>query len=853
MANILSIGQTALNAAQVGLATTGHNIANASTEGFSRQVVVQGSLAGAPASFGSLGKGTEVQAVKRVYNEFLTNQVLNSHTSQNGLSSYYTQIKQINNMFADPTVGVTPALQEFFKGVQNLAANPASGAARQTVLSSAQTLAGQFQDVSGRLDSLREGVNSDIRSGVDTINSLATQIAKLNDSISTVQASNSGKAPNDLLDQRDKLVSDLSKEIKVTVVKQGTDYNISIGNGQSLIVGGKTFELTPVVSATDPSRLQVGYKSNGNTISLAEASLSGGKMGGVLEFRSQTLDKVQNELGRIAIGLGSAFNAQHQLGQDLNGDLGGDLFKVAVPRVNSSSMNTGTAQAAANITNPGALTASDYRFEFIGPAEYRVTRMADGALTSSTTLPISVDGLEFQVTSGTMAAGDVFMVKPTIDGASAMGVLISDTAKLAAAAPVRTGANSVNAGSGAISAGSVDASFGFASVSPPITLQYDAATNTLSGFPASLGVTVSSPVASDGTNVGGAASALDFSIADVNGGLGFNDGVTVTDFDYSGGGANVAQMDIDGIGITLTANYGDADGVAAAIESQLNASAGSGAYTVTNTAGNLKIQNNNAATAVAITNTDANANLAGFTNGSGTAGVVGTQATFTVDGTPVSLSGNYADRNALAAAIQGQLSGYAVTAGTGGALTITHTGNQQAVAVAGLSGNELTNLGLSNSPGTGSASVYAPGAPVTFVEGATISFGGVSFTMSGNPANGDRFTVGPNTNGVGDNRNALLMGALQSAKTLVNGTATLQGAFGQMVNMVGNKTHELDVNMTAENTMLAQVVAAQQSVSGVNLDEEAANLLRYQQAYQAAGKVMQTASKMFDVLLSLGQ
>lgn len=852
MANILSIGQTALNAAQVGLSTTGHNIANASTEGFSRQVVVQGSLAGAPTSFGSLGKGTEVQAVKRVYNEFLTNQVLNSQTSQNGLSSYYTQIKQINNMFADPTVGVTPALQEFFKGVQNLAASPASGAARQTVIASAQTLAGQFQDVSGRLESLRDGINSDIRSGVDSINSLATQIAKLNDSISTVQASNSGKAPNDLLDQRDKLVSDLSKEIKVTVVKQGTDYNVSIGNGQSLIVGGKTFELTPVVSTTDPSRLQVGYKSNGNTIALAEASLSGGKMGGVLEFRSQTLDKVQNELGRIAIGLGNAFNAQHRLGQDLNGDLGGDLFKVAVPRVNSSSLNTGTAQVGASITNPGALTASDYRFEFIGPAEYRVTRMADGALTSSTTLPISVDGLEFQVTSGAMAAGDVFVVKPTIDGASGFGVLISDTAKLAAAAPVRTGANSVNAGSGAISAGSVDASFGLASVAPPITLQYDAATNTLSGFPASMSVTVSSPVASDGTNVGGAASALDFSIADVNGGLGFNDSVTVTDFDYSGG-ANLAQLDIDGIGVTLTANYGDADGVAAAIESQLNATAGSGAYTVTNTAGNLKIQNNNASAAVAITNTDVNAGLAGFANGAGTAGVGGTQATFTVDGSPVSLTGNYADRNALAAAIQSQLSGYTVTAGTGGALTITHTGNQQAVAVAGLSGNELTNLGLSNSPGTGSASVYAPGAPVTYVEGATISFGGVSFTMSGSPANGDRFTVGPNTNGVGDNRNALLLGALQSAKTLVNGTATVQGAFGQMVNMVGNKTHELDVNMTAENTMLAQVVAAQQSVSGVNLDEEAANLLRYQQAYQAAGKVMQTASKMFDVLLSLGQ
>ncbi|TCS39171.1 flagellar hook-associated protein 1 FlgK [Paucimonas lemoignei] len=647
MANILSIGQTALTAAQVGLTTAGHNISNANTAGYSRQVVVQTNRPGQQSSYGFTGAGTEVSTVKRIYNDYLANQVLTSQTSQSSLNAYYTQVKQINNMFADGTVGVSPALQEFFQDVQNLASAPpaSSGAARQTMLSAAQTLAGQFQDVNSRLAELREGVNTDIRTSITSINSISGQIAKLNQSIAVAQASNGGQPPNDLLDQRDKLVSDLSKEVKVTVVKQGTDYNISVGNGQSLIVGGQSFELTPVASATDPERLQVGYVSNGKIISLAESSLTGGNLGGLLEFRSQTLDRVQNELGRIAMSLASEFNAQHHLGLDLNATAGGDFFSTGKPQVNASTLNTGTAVATASITNTAALTASDYRFEYVGPGNYRVTRLNDGAITSSPTIPMSVDGVNFEISSGTLAAGDVFLVKPTINGAASFNVVLSDPNKIAAASPVLTNAPTANLGSGKISPGAVSTGFSPATVTPAIMLGFNDTTGMLSGFPA--------------------------------------------------------------VPVTVTSN--------------------------------------------------------------------------------------------------------------------------------------------------GTSTTYAAGAPVPYTEGATISFANISFSITGSPKTGDTFTIGHNTDGKGDNRNAVQLGALQTSKVMNGGTATLQGAFGQMVNLVGNKTHEIDVNMAAETASLAQAVAAQQAESGVNLDEEAANLLRYQQAYQAAGKVMQIASKLFDTLLSLGQ
>jgi flagellar hook-associated protein 1 FlgK len=151
----------------------------------------------------------------------------------------------------------------------------------------------------------------------------------------------------------------------------------------------------------------------------------------------------------------------------------------------------------------------------------------------------------------------------------------------------------------------------------------------------------------------------------------------------------------------------------------------------------------------------------------------------------------------------------------------------------------------------GTATVYPAGTPVPYTDGGAISFGGVNFKITGTPADLDTFTVGPNTNGVGDSHNGGLLADLQTKNIMDNGHATFQVTYAQMVNYVGAKAAEANVGGAAAEAAVAQATASQQSVSGVNLDEEAANLLRYQQAYQAAGKVMQVASQLFDTLLSL--
>jgi flagellar hook-associated protein 1 FlgK len=650
--SILSVGQSALAAAQIGLTTTGHNIANVNTPGYSRQEVIQGTASAQDSGFGFLGKGTSVVTIKRVYNDFLANNVLSAQTSQNELSTYHSQISQINNIFADTTSGLSPRLQDFFSSVQSLSSDPNSAAARQSLLSSANTLASQFQSMNSQLSEIRDGVNSQITESVGTINSYAQQLASLNDAIAKTQAGDENKPPNDLLDQRDQIVSELSKEIKVTVVKQDDSYNIFIGNGQPLVVGAKPFTLVPTTSATDLSRMEVGYQNNGATVTLAENSLTGGKLGGLFEFRSETLDTTQNALDRMAMTIASTFNAQHRLGQDQNGAMGNDFFSFSTLPVNAAVGSQGAVTAT--VSDVSALSTSDYQLRFDG-TNYTVTRMSDGhQMYSGNTFPTAanvIEGVTLTETT-TLAAGDSFLIRPASGAAGSLSVALSDTSEIATAAPIRTGTPTTNTGNAKISAGSVDSTYTAATVTPPVTLTYNAATATLSGFPATLPVDV------------------------------------------------------------------------------------------------------------------------------------------TVNGT-----------------------------------TTTYA---------------------------------SPVASIPYTSGATISFGGASFTISDKPGNGDTFTIGTNTNGTGDNRNVLLLGALQTANTMAKNlttglsTTTFQGAYAQLVNQVGNKTHELDVTSSAAQNLLDQATDAQQSNSGVNLDEEATNLIRYQQAYQAAGKVMQTASQLFDVLLSLG-
>jgi flagellar hook-associated protein 1 len=652
-------GLSGLNAAQAALVTTGHNTANVNTPGYSRQSAQVATAGGVyRASVGFFGSGVKVVDVTRSYDAYLASQLNQAQSLNQSLTSYYAQISQIDNLLANQKAGLAPQLQALFTNIQAVANTPADPAARQQLISAAQATANQFRAMDQYLSGLNSTTNDQISGAVDQINNYAQQIANLNKQVALLSNASGGQAPNDLLDQRDQLVNQLGLLVGTKlVVQDGGQYNISIGNGQSLVLGDSANKLAAVRSAADPSRIAVAVvNAAGMAVQMPDSMLSGGMLGGLMQFRSETLAPAQNALGRIAIALSDAFNTQHRQGMDLNGALGTDFFTQASPGLVANSRNTGNLVLTPSFSNTSELTTSDYRLDVGAGPSYTLTRLSDnkviplaagfpGAAPANTT---SFDGVTLTLASGAGAPGDSFLIQPTRTGARDLTVLVSDPAKIAAASPIVTGNTPTNQGSGKISAGKVDAAYPATPLAAKVTLTYDATTNQLSGFPAG-------------------------------------------------------------------------------------------------------------------------------------ASVIVTRA----DGTP------------------------------------------------------------------DPASPYAPGASVNYTPGATLSFNGISLSISGTPAHGDSFTIDNNTGGVSDGSNALLLGALQNKKTMGNGTASFNDSYAQLVSSVGNKARQIQIAGTAQTSLATQIRAAQQSVSGVNQDEETANLLMFQQMYQANAKVIQTASTMFDAVLGI--
>ncbi len=624
MSDLFDISISALNAFQAAINVTSNNVANANTPGYDRESVNLNEAL--PQSNGTLtvGSGVVVSGVSRAYSQAATNQLNSSQSSLGQLTALQNYSTQIDNLFGTTAGGLSTALQGFYNAWSSVADDPTSTAARQSLLGQAQSVASAFQTTSSQLNGLNTDVNTRITADVTQINSIAASIATLNKQIAVGTSENSGQPPPDLLDQRDQLVSNLSQLVGVqTTTNSDGSLNVLIGNGQPLVVGALTTQLTTTPNQFNASQLEISTSAlNGTPIS---NDITTGDLGGLLAARSQVINPALNQLGQVATALSQTVNSQQAKGLDLSGNFGAAIFSTPTTQAEASAHNTDgvTASVTVNPTGLGALTANDYLLSYNGTA-YSLTNASTG-----TAVPFSVagttltaDGLSIAL-SGTPAAGDQFLIQPTVAAAGSLNVVLTDPSKIAAAGAVQTAASPSNAGTATIS------------------------------------------------------------------------GATVLN------AANPALL------------------------------------------------------------------------------------------TPAS---------------------------------IAFTSPPPAYSING-------------------------GASTAYTSGGNIAFDGWQVQISGTPANGDTFTVSSNVGGTGDNSNALASANQQSSGVLANGTTSITSAVSGLITGLGSQAQQINTAQSAQAAVNTQAQANVQSVSGVNLDEEAASLLQWQQAYQAAAQALTIGNSLFTTLI----
>ncbi|MCA6972189.1 flagellar hook-associated protein FlgK [Pectobacterium carotovorum] len=437
MSNLINTAMSGLKGAQVALSTVSNNISNQAVTGYSRQNAILEQATSSSTSAGYIGNGVNVVSINRQYNEFITNQLRSAQTTSSSVTAYYEQISKIDNLLASSTTSLSSTIQGFFSNLQNLTSNAGDSSTRQTVLGKAEGLVNQFKVTDKYLRDMDSGLNTQIQSTVGQINTYTDQIASLNNEITKLMGANSGTMPNDLLDQRDLLVDQLNKLVGVDVtVQDGIVYNVALKNGTNLVQAGTSNQLVAISSSSDPSRLTIGYKDRTNdVVTLNESTLTGGSLGGLIAFRTETLDEARNQLGQLALAFADAFNAQHQKGFDHDGVKGGDFFSFGKAVVLDNSKNGGNAVLTPSYTDTKDVQATNYSINYDG-ASWQVTRLSDNSKFTATVdtsdNSLNFDGIKMTI-SGTPATNDSFLLKPVNDVITDMSVAISDPNKIAAA------------------------------------------------------------------------------------------------------------------------------------------------------------------------------------------------------------------------------------------------------------------------------------------------------------------------------------------------------------------------------------------------------------------------------------
>lgn len=738
---LLTLGTQSLQANQTALAVTGQNISNVNTEGYTRQRPVFESREGQG--------GVLIDDIDRVADAFLNRQIWADSSTYSSYDIFEDFANELDNLMASDVTSISTAMDDYFGALQTAVDDPVSLPNRELFIAQSESLVQRFNDLDANIRRQNDSINGRLESSVAAINSIAGHIAQLNEDIAIQKAS--GEVSSELLDQRDAKLEELSTYIGFTTLDQPSgEVSVFIGNGEPLVVGLSTSTLSTILGPADSSQLNIGIQT-GNSIGDITNQLSGGKVGGLLDYREDILGSSLDELGRIALVFADSMNEQHQKGMDLNGDAGGLMFtdinasQAVADRVLAERDNVSQVTGGVIINDVASLYASEYSLDFNNNGGFTLTRESDGQRWTEATLTaeavstdvdqdgeyfldmlsgemtLRIDGFTMTLdATGTFGTSDAFILRPARNAASEIDSVLNQASLLALASPLATSEDSGNTGTGIASVSITDQNYADMSVvAGEMTPPFD--------------VSFLSPLEL-AANVGNTGTASNLSVSD------YDVFSTIT------------------APITITVN-------------------GANDYDVTDSA---------------------------------------TPPTSLSNITLTDIQNNFGVTLDLASAAAGDV------------YTLQH--------------DSSTDVGFYEFvDGDGDRLVGQ------FVSGQSIALQGFEVTIDNLPNLNDTFTVNLNTDGVSDNRNALLMSDLQFAKTVEG--ASFQDKYGQNVERVGTQAAVAQVNAQAGKSVLDSNKELRSSIAGVNLDEEAAKLVQFQQAYQASAQIIRAAQTIFDTLL----
>ena len=461
---LMSLGIKAMNANFAALQTTGNNIANANVAGYSRQQVELSTAPGQFTGSGYFGRGVNVDTVSRSHDALLVREAAGAKSLSAMDAARLSQLNRLESIFKPGEAGMGHAISQFLNSMVDVSSRPGDGSARQVVLARAGELTSRFNTAGAALNDLQAGVTADIKAAIAEANSLAVGIAQANQRIAAVKGL--GQPANDLLDERDRLVSKLSNKFQISQIPatDGT-VGIFISGGQRLVLGAQASKMVVAADDSNPERVAVGIQDGPNVRLLQDKSLGSGEVAGLLRFQNRDLVDGANLLGRLAATVGAAVNSQQQRGLSLKpqGAEGAPLMfglgagygaagpQQAMPHASNVRGAGGPVGSVSfTISDPTRLQASDYQIE-VTAGVATIRRLPDGVASPVADGDV-VDGVKISFGAVGPQEGDRFLLRPVARAAVDMTRLMDDPRDLAAASPLVATMAAANTGTGRVGA-----------------------------------------------------------------------------------------------------------------------------------------------------------------------------------------------------------------------------------------------------------------------------------------------------------------------------------------------------------------------------------------------------------------